>query len=139
MKELIKKYEGLRLKAYLCPAGIPTIGYGTTYYPNGKQVSVGDIITQEEAERYLDIYLQKEVWSVFHRIKYELTDGQKMAIASLVYNVGRSAFLSSKLFIAINRKDLYGIFKEWDFGVKSRLKGLVKRRAEELYLFTKDL
>ena len=139
MKELIKKYEGLRLEAYLCPAGIPTIGYGTTYYPNGKQVAIGDTITQEKADRYLDIYLQKEVWSVFNRIKYELTSDQKKAIASLVYNVGRSSFLSSKLFIAINRKDLYGIFKEWDFGIKSRLKGLVKRRAEELYLFTKDL
>lgn len=51
--DLIKKFEGLRLWAYLDPAGIPTIGYGTIRYPNGQKVKLGDEITEQQAEAYL--------------------------------------------------------------------------------------
>ena len=45
---LIKKYEGLRLSSYLCPAGVPTIGYGSTHYPNGKKVMLGEKLASEK-------------------------------------------------------------------------------------------
>jgi len=47
---LIKRFEGLKLNAYLCSANVPTIGYGNTYYPNGVKVKLGDKISQEKAE-----------------------------------------------------------------------------------------
>ena len=48
-KDLIKLFEGVRLKAYKCSAGVPTIGIGNTYYPNGDKVKMGDTITLEQA------------------------------------------------------------------------------------------
>ena len=51
--QLIKISEGLKLKAYLCPANVPTIGYGTIRYPNGEKVKLGDTCTPEQAETYL--------------------------------------------------------------------------------------
>ncbi len=51
--DLIKKFEGLYLTAYLDPAKIVTIGYGTIRYPNGQKVQWGDEITEQQAEAYL--------------------------------------------------------------------------------------
>ena len=48
---LIKEFEGFRSRAYLCPAGVWTIGYGNTFYPNGRKVKQGDVISEKEAER----------------------------------------------------------------------------------------
>ena len=138
MSDLIKKYEGLRLQAYKCPAGIWTIGYGTTKYPTGIDVHEGDVITKEYAEALLNDYLIKEVRPVFQKIPYSLTSHQKEALESLIYNVGAPAFLKSKLYKAICKKDWVAVFKEWDFGVKQS-PGLIRRRSEELYLFFYDL
>ena len=57
--ELIKSFEGTKLKAYKCSAGIPTIGIGTTRYPNGNQVKIGDTCTLEQAETYLKHDLER--------------------------------------------------------------------------------
>ena len=136
MYELIKKYEGLHLNAYLCPAGIPTIGYGSTRI-NARPVKLGDTITKQDADRLLEQHIAREVLP--HIQGLDLTPGQIEATTSLIYNIGAGAFNRSKLKTAIKNRDLLGICKEWDFGFSSGLKGLFKRRTEELYLFIKDV
>ena len=136
---LIKKYEGLRLQAYKCPMGIWTIGYGNTSYPDGRPVAEGDIITKEYAEALLTDYLIKNVYPVFGKFPFKLTEGQKDAISSLVYNWNMGGFLKSKLYQAICAKNWAEVCREWDFGFKNGLLGLFKRRTEELALFMRDV
>lgn len=138
MDTLIKIYEGLRLQAYKCPAGIWTIGYGNTTYSNGEFVKEGDIITKEYAEALLTDYLIKNIYPVISSLKKDFTLNQKRALASLLYNIGESSFNKSKLKKAILKDDWTNIFKEWNFGA-SQEKGLAKRRAHELFLYLADL
>jgi len=132
MYDLIKQFEGCRLQAYKCPAGIWTIGYGTTVYPDGKPVKSGDVITQKRADELLDWYVQNKI---------KLPDGlnltQKEALQSLIYNIGQGAFDRSGLKKAIIAKDWKAVYKNWDWvtGGGVFLKGLAKRRAAELVLF----
>ncbi|MBO7696946.1 MAG: lysozyme [Methanobrevibacter sp.] len=137
--DLIRKYEGCKLQSYKCPAGIWTIGWGTTYYPDGTPVKKGEIISQEVADMLLDRYIQKNITPVFEKIPYKLTDNQKCAIASLCYNVGVPSFLKSKCFSAMCKKDWAEMIRNYDWGFKQNLKGLFKRRIEELHYFIKDI
>ena len=141
MISIIQKYEGCKLQAYRCPAGKWTIGWGNTSYPDGSPVKQNDIITKEYADALLLDYVMKNIYPVFQKIPYDLTLDQRRAVASLVYNIGTSSFLRSNLFKAICNKDMEQIVKNWDWIKASGkvLKGLVKRRTEELYLFCKDL
>lgn len=141
MISIIKKWEGLRLQSYKCAGGVWTIGYGTTVYPDGNPVKEGQYITKEYADVLLLDYVQKNIYPIFQKIPYDLTLDQRRAIASLVYNIGTSGFLRSNLFKAICNKDIEWIFLNWNWikGGGKVLKGLVKRRSEELYLFCKDL
>ena len=141
MDELIKKYEGCKLVAYPDPITGKepyTIGWGSTTNTDGKPFKLGDTISQAMADALLTDYLMKNIVPVFQKIPYQLTVGQKSAIASLCYNVGVPAFLKSKCFTAVCNKDFAGIFENWDWGHK-QLKGLAKRRAHELYMFLRDL
>lgn len=132
MYDLIKKYEGCRLTAYKCPAGVWTIGYGTTIYPSGQPVKKGDRCTQAEAESLLNWYVKTQI-----KLPDGLTNPQKEALRSLIYNIGQSAFDKSSLKKAIIAKDWKAVYKNWDWvtGGGAFLKGLAKRRAEELILF----
>ena len=76
MYELIRKYEGCRLTAYKCPAGVWTIGYGTTVYPNGQPVREGDKISRAEAEAFLTMYIKQNITA--HRIKFQPTGSIKV-------------------------------------------------------------
>ena len=140
--ELIRKYEGCRLTAYPDPAtgGLPiTIGWGSTKKADGTNFALGDEITQGMADALLCDYIQKNIVPVFDKIPYKLTEDQKCAIASLCYNVGVPSFLRSKLFTAICKKDYAEVCRQWDYGFKQNLKGLFKRRVEELHYFIKDI
>ncbi len=139
MSGLIKKYEGLRLQAYKCPAGVWTIGYGNTAHPDGRPVEKGDTITETQAEAYLNDYLIKNVYPVFGKIPFNMTMWQKEALSSLIYNWNAKGFLSSKLYRAICNKDWAEVMRQWDYGLKNGLTGLVKRRAEEVALFMRDV
>lgn len=137
MFELVKKYEGLELKAYKCPAGVWTIGYGSTRNLHGKRFVEGDTITSQQAELLLQRYYDNNTLFID---SLNLTDRQEEALFSLIYNIGRGAFLRSSLYKAILRKDAKAVFKNWDWisvGGKTS-NGLIKRRAEELALFTID-
>ena len=142
--DLIRKYEGCCLVAYPDPAtgGLPvTIGWGSTKKPDGSNFAIGEEISQEVADMLLDSYIKKNIEPVFDKIPYKLSDNQRCALASLMYNIGVPAFTRSNLFKSICSKDVEGIFNKWDWikGGGKVMKGLAKRRSEELYLFLKDL
>lgn len=133
---LIKKYEGCRLEAYKCPAGVWTIGYGTTIYISGQKVKQGDKITQEDADSLLKWYCSHIVLP-----KGQFGVNQKIALYSLIYNIGQGAFNRSKCKKAIESMDWKTAKKEWTWTTANgkELKGLVKRRNEEKELFFKGL
>lgn len=140
MIDLVKKYEGLSLKPYRCPAGYPTIGYGLRYYPDGKEVKMSDEpISIEKAEVYLRDYVMR---NIIPRIEcLDPTPNQTEALVSLIYNVGWNSFARSKCFKALKNHNWGEAFKEWNWiTAKGKvLKGLVKRRSEEMYLYFKDI
>lgn len=140
MNELIKKYEGLSLKPYKCPAGVWTIGYGTTMYPDGTKVKPTDApISINKADALLLHCVLNEILPKIQDL--HLTDNQNKALCSLIYNIGWSAFAKSKCYKAIKTKDWETVFKNWDWckGGGKFLLGLAKRRAEEMALFFCDI
>lgn len=139
MSYLIEKYEGFSQIAYRCPAGVWTIGYGSTTWANGEPVKQGDTITQEDAKSLLDSWL---MGNFFPKVRHvQLSKDQLEALSSLVYNIGWPAFAKSKCWKAIQAKDWETAFKNWDW-IKAGgkvLPGLIKRRAEEMFLFFSDI
>jgi len=129
-----KRYEALRLVAYLCPAGVWTVGYGAT----GGRIGPGTVWTQEQAER--DLRDRFEVLGRFvdSMVHVELTPAQKAALTLLIDNIGRAAFNGSTLLKKLNAGDYKGAaaqFERWNRGGGKVLPGLVRRRAEERALF----
>lgn len=138
--QLIQSHEGLRLKPYLCPAGIPTIGYGSTFYPDGSAVKMTDAaITKERATELLAYALQKFENAVNDLVTQPLTQNQFDALVSFVYNVGPGAFTKSTLRRKVNANpndpSMAAEFARWNKGGGKVLPGLVKRRAEEAKLY----
>ena len=131
--ELIKKYEGCRLLAYKCPAGVWTIGYGHT-----AGVKSGMAITKYDAERLLLQDLKRFEEGVEALVKVPLTSNQFSALVSFAFNCGLSALRSSTLLKKLNVGDLNGAAREilrWDKVNKKPVEGLTKRRKEEQQLF----
>mgnify|MGYP003451251433 FL=1 len=131
--ELIKKFEGCKLKSYLCPAGVPTIGYGHTY-----GVKLDRTISFQEAEVLLDHDYQEAEDDVLEVVTVPLTDNQLGALTSFVFNLGKGNFGSSTLLKKINKGDFTGAaneFDRWIFSKGVKLNGLVARRAAEKELF----
>lgn len=130
--ELIKQFEGCSLKSYKCKAGKWTIGYGNTYYKDGSKVKPGDCITQQEAEELLEWFCNTQI-----KVPSNLKCNQRLAVQSLIYNIGQTNFDKSFLKKAIINKDIKGIFNNWNWisadGIP--IPGLAKRRAIELTLF----
>ena len=131
--DIVKEAEGLRLSAYLCPAGIPTIGYGHT-----KGVKLGDTCTREQAEGWLenDFFMAKQ--DVKAVVRVPLRENQLDALASFVFNLGVRKLIQSTLLKKLNAGDYSGAaaeFDKWVFAGKVKLNGLVKRRASERQLF----
>lgn len=130
------KHEGCKLKAYLCPANVLTIGYGHT----GSDVKDGMVITQAEAERLLLKDLDKFCAAVHRLVTAKLSDNQFAALVSLCFNIGEGAFGKSTLLKKLNAGDIIGAtqeFPKWNKGGGKVLPGLVKRREDEQRLFIK--
>lgn len=130
---LIRQFEGLRLSAYKCPAGVPTIGYGTT-----KGVRMGQTITREEADRLLMEDAQRFADHIAALVKVKLSQHQIDALVSFVYNVGPSAFAGSTMLRLINQglyADAARQFQRWNKAGGEVLPGLTRRRAAERDLF----
>ena len=140
--DLIKEFEGLRLKAYLDPVGLPTIGWGNTRYQDGKPVKMGDEITQEQADEMLldDVAVRAE--KLEDLIEVQVNDHQFGALVSFAYNVGIGAFTNSTLRRKLNAGDYEGAsneFKRWNKAGGKVLNGLVRRRKAEKDLFNKPV
>ncbi len=137
--ELIKSFEGLKLVAYVCPANVCTIGYGTIRYPNGNKVKIGDICTLEQAESYLRNDLIQFESSVDALCVDSLNANQFSALVSFCYNLGAGNLKSSTLLKKVNRnpndKTISQEFKKWNKGGGVVLNGLIKRREAESNLY----
>jgi lysozyme len=132
--KLIKPFEGFRSEAYLCPAGVWTIGYGTTFYPRtGRKVKPGDICSEANAEVYLKdcirLYFLPEVEGFEHAPPNVLG-----ACISLIYNIGATAWARSTARRKLRAGDYVGLAKAvklWNKAGGKVLPGLVRRRAAE--------
>jgi len=136
--DLIKKFEGKRLEAYKCPAGIPTIGYGHTGKVDGKPVALGMKITEKKAEELLKEDLKTFEKGVLNCVKVPLTQGQFDALVSFSYNLGIGSLQSSTLLRLLNEKKYKEAAEQFGRWVKAggkTLEGLVKRREAEKKLF----
>lgn len=136
---LIKKYEGYRGRPYLCPAGKPTIGYGATFYPDGRPVSMTDpAISEAEASRILVDMLGEFEAAVDRLVTVPITQHEFDALVSFAYNVGTEALAGSTLLRKLNAGDKAGAadqFLRWDKSAGKTLAGLTRRRQEERALF----
>jgi len=130
---LIRGFEGLRLNAYKCLAGVVTIGYGTT-----KGVKMGDTVTKEEAEELLRLDVQRFVDHIAALVTVPLNQNHIDALASFVYNVGPTAFAKSTLLKYLNAglyKDAADQFLRWNKAANNVVAGLTRRRVAEKTLF----
>ena len=139
---LIKKYEGFYSKPYLCPANIPTIGYGNTYYEDGTKVTLKDNpITEERANELLEFIANKSFSNFINSsVKVKLNQNQFDALVSFCYNLGNGSLQQSTLLRKLNSGDYIGAseeFTKWNKSGGKVLNGLTKRRTEEKELFTK--
>lgn len=143
--DLIKRFEGLRLAAYLCPAGIPTIGYGHT-----GDVKIGQRITEHQADVILQADLERFEEIIEKAVRVKLNANQHAALVSLVFNVGpgkkgiRDGLVElksgkpSSLLRFLNEGQFNAAaaqFSKWIHAGGKVLPGLVKRRAAEAALF----
>jgi lysozyme len=137
----VKGAEGLRLRRYLCPAGVWTIGWGSTRGLDGLPVTATTPdVTVEQAQWLLDRDMGGALGWVRRLVKVPLQDGQAAALLSFVQNLGPGRLQSSTLLRLLNagRPDLVPPeFGKWVMGGGQRLPGLVLRRAAERALFTK--
>lgn len=132
--ELIKKFEGCKLRAYKDIGGIPTIGYGHT----GDEVFIGKIISQDEAEELLKDDLYHFEYGVQVKLKAPVTDNQFSALVSLAYNIGLGNFYKSTLIKKLNDEDYQGAsdeFLRWNRVQGKVIQGLTNRRKAERDLF----
>jgi lysozyme len=138
---LIKEFEGLKLRPYLCSAGVPTIGYGSTFYLDGRKVTLQDPpITQQEANELLNHTLQKVfIPGVLRACPVLIARPNKLgAIVSFAYNLGVGRLQASTLRRRINEQKWAEAANEllkWNLNLGKPSKGLIRRREAEKALF----
>jgi len=139
-ENLIKHFESCmhqvgpdKFKAYACPAGVPTIGWGTTRH-NGKPIDLGTIWTGDQCDKAFIHDMRKYENEVRKNVQVGLQSWEFDALVSFVYNVGGTAFAKSTLLRKINSGDFDGAAKEfhrWNKAGGRTLAGLTRRRASE--------
>ena len=137
-EKLIKRFEGCKLKAYLCPAGIPTIGWGAT----GPDIHIGLVWTQEQADERFREHLSEFGDGVAALVKAAPTSAHQMAaLVSFAFNLGTGALAHSTLLrkhIAGDYAGAAGEFGRWNKAGGRVLAGLTTRRAAESALYSGD-
>lgn len=137
--ELLKKHEGIRLLPYLCPANVPTIGYGNTFYPDGRRVTMQDPpLSRTQADELLRAVLVQFERAV-NATPTRLTQNQFDALVSFVYNIGVAAYVRStvrRLIVAGRRDGVPAAMAKWNKAGGRVMPGLVRRRKEEGELFS---
>lgn len=137
--DLIKEFEGLRMEAYKCPAGVWTIGYGTTGRAGvGIKPAAGMVITEAEAEWYLEQAVAKFAAGVEAVVTAPIDENEFASMTSLAYNIGLSGFRKSSALRHFNAGDkakAAAAIKLWNKAGGKVLAGLVRRREAEVELF----
>jgi lysozyme len=138
--ELIKHFEGLRLTAYVCIGGKPTIGYGSTYYEDGSRVNLGDVITLQQANELLMNILsqfERNVSTLIHGIP--VNQNQFDALVSFAFNIGIESLAQSTLLKKVksnhNDTSITVEFGRWVLASGQKINGLVIRRRKEAELY----
>lgn len=137
---LIQEFEGLRLTSYLCSAGVPTIGYGSTFYADGTKVKLKETITRDEANKLLKDTLKGFEGSVIGLLnKTKVNQNQFDALVSFTFNLGAGNLAKSQLlrFIKANPNDpkIAAEFAKWNRAGGEVSTGLVRRRKKEAQLY----
>ena len=137
---LITEFEGFSSKPYLCPAKIPTIGFGSTYYPDGTRVTLLDKeINKQQAIEMFKTIADKFASKVSKLVNTPLTQNQFNACVSLAYNIGIANFMNSTLLKLVNKNHndiLIGLeFKKWNKVNKKEVIGLTRRRNYEADIY----
>jgi lysozyme len=133
---LARRFEGLYLMPYLCPAGVPTVGYGATYYQDGTRVQLTDpAITRERAEALL-LWMVRTVYlpAVLKLCPGVDNSPRLAALIDFTFNLGASQLKASTLRRRVNAGDwdaVPGELRKWTHGGGRVLKGLVIRREAE--------
>ena len=138
--ELIKEFEGFKSNPYLCPAGVPTIGYGTTRYSNGNKVTMNDKTISKETASNILRYQVNTVYGDAVNDYTTIMNNQKHfdALTSFTYNLGVGNLKSSTLLKKHNKGDFDSAaneFLKWVYADGELLKGLVNRRDKERELY----
>ena len=138
--DLIKQFEGFSDRPYMCPASIPTIGFGATFYPNGVKVKLTDPqITRDKATKMLGLMVDKFALQVDRLIKVEIKQNQFDALVSFAYNVGIGNFRNSTLLRKLNLKANNAVISlelnKWNRANGNIMAGLTRRRNAEAKMF----
>ena len=131
--ELIKKFEGCKLKSYKCPAGVWTIGYGHT-----EDVKEGDIVSPQEADKLLRADVFKFEEYVADNVMVNLTQNQFDALVAWTFNLGVGNLRNSTMLKKLNNADYTSVpfeMKRWNKAGGKTLDGLIRRRKAESLLF----
>ena len=133
----ISSFEGCKLTAYKCAAGVWTIGYGHT-----QGVQEGDKCTKEQAKAWLIGDIRDVQLLLAHYVNVPVTQNEFVALVSLAFNVGIGSLMKSKLLRKLNSGDRDGSaeeFLDFDLSNGKRIAGLTRRRKEEHDLFLSDV
>lgn len=136
-EDIIKSYEGLSLKPYICAGGMKTIGYGHVIKSVEEQ-QIGEQITKNYAEYLLEQDIAKARRSLYKYCQVPLTITQEAALISFIFNCGSGAFQASSLRQKLNRGEYLLAaeeFPKWVHVKGIKLNGLVKRRNSERAIF----
>ena len=137
--EMVKSFEGISTKPYLCPANVWTVGYGATVSRTGGPIDPDmEPISETEAEALLIRDLESSEGWVSRLIKTALTENQYSALVSFTFNVGAGALQRSTLRMKLNSEEFQGAadeFSKWRIAVGRIFAGLVRLRAAERTLF----
>lgn len=140
--DLIRAFEGFRAEPYLDAVGVPTIGYGSTYYPDGQRVRLTDPpISEPEARRLMQATLAEFEDGIADALQVEVTQSQFDALVCWAFNIGVSAAQNSTLMKKLNSGDYFGAadqFLRWNKAGGQVLRGLTRRREAERALFLED-
>ena len=144
-QDFIKKEEGLRLTAYICRAGVKTVGWGHAIEAHDR-LRIGDTITEDKALQFLESDMAEAYQALFRLVHVPLTDNQQTALVSFIFNLGAGRFQASTLRQKLNRREYEATAQEFGRWVYARdpikgllkLNGLASRRQREKTIFLKD-
>lgn len=134
---LCRRFEGCYLRPYLCPAGVPTIGYGATYYEDGRRVALTDVsVSKEYAEVLLLWHIENVYLPTVIRLCPNIDDLERMAaIIDFTFNLGAGNLRNSTLRKRILQEDWEAVpteLRKWVKAGGKTLRGLVLRREAEI-------